>query len=85
MGSFQSDVPSARRYLLLGEKWSENITNDKSSYELLVNLIRLSNGIGLTVIIEGIEQAEQVRLLQKFPDVLIKGSIVGKNISSDDL
>ena len=64
-------------YLILGRNWVKDIAFDDSSYELLVNLVRLADCMNLRVILYGVERAEQVQCLMEFKRLLVKGDIVG--------
>lgn len=64
-------------YLILGKNWVKDIAFDDSSYELLVNLVRLADCMNLRVILHGVEHAEQVKCLMEFKRLLVKGDIVG--------
>lgn len=64
-------------YLILGKNWVKDIAFDESSYELLVNLVRLADCMNLRVILHGVEHAEQVKCLMEFKRLLVKGDIVG--------
>lgn len=64
-------------YLILGKNWVKDIAFDDSSYDLLVNLVRLADCMNLRVILHGVEHAEQVKCLMEFKRLLVKGDIVG--------
>lgn len=65
-----------RKYLILRESWVVNVTDDDSSFELLESLIKLAQGLGFRVIVQGVKTAAQINHLSNMSDVLIKGSVV---------
>lgn len=66
------------KYLILKENWVKDVTEDANSFELLENLIKLSQGLGLRVIVQGVDTGAQIKHLSKLPHVLVKGSVVDK-------
>lgn len=66
------------KYLILRKNWVSNATNDESSFELLENLVKLAQGLGLKVILHGVETAAEINRLSKLSGVLIKGGAVSK-------
>lgn len=67
----------SRRYLMLARNWSSKIASDPNAMQLLGNLVRLAEGTGQRVMLDGIDYKQQVRVLQEFPNLILKGEIAG--------
>lgn len=78
ISNFGKDEKAKHKYLILKENWVQNVTEDADSFELLENLIRLAQGLGLRIIVQGVETAIQIKHLSKLPNVLIKGDAIGR-------
>lgn len=78
ISNFIAGEKTQHKYLILKENWIKNVTADASSFELLDNLIRLAQGLGLRIIVQGVETDVQIAHLSKLPNVLIKGNAVDK-------
>lgn len=76
IGNFGARGGSKQRYLILKENWVKNVTEEEGSFELLASLIKLAQGLGLSVIVQGVETTAQTQHLSRFPQVLIEGSAV---------
>lgn len=66
-----------RRYLMLSRNWSSKIASDPNAMQLLGNLIRLAEGTGQRVMLDGIDYHQQAKVLQEFPNLILKGEIAG--------
>lgn len=67
----------SRRYLMLSRNWSSKIASDPNAMQLLGNLVRLAEGTGQRVMLDGIDYHQQTKVLQEFPDLILKGEIAG--------
>lgn len=76
ISNFIAGEETNNKYLILKENWLKSVTEDASSFELLKNLIRLAQGLGLRIIVQGVETAAQVKHLSSLPNVLVKGNAV---------
>ncbi len=82
ISDFISGEKNQHKYLILKKNWVKNVTEDAGSFELLENLIKLAQGLGLKIIVQGVETASQMKHLSQLPNILIKGSAVEKIKSS---
>ena len=76
---FPIDVLKIDRHFVL------NITTDKNSKSMIAAIIALAHTLDMKVIAEGVEQQEQVELLQSLQCDIIQGFVYSKPLVADDI
>ena len=63
----------------------EDIAGDKSARDLVQNVIRLVHGLGLKVVAEGVENVEQLEVLDELGCDEVQGYLIGRPVTDDEL